>query len=218
MLWTCSAAPFFNSTTLIQNYKNQNKNSCLHQKTSTRFCAGEHSRVATGGGPPPCPHLRECDAGRRVVGAAGRGGAGRGGSGGGGGGSRCKVRRCRAGGGEKEGGAVRGALWDGRQLARCSLSPAVPLLPGCLASPASGLVCDLPLCLISLSRNSAFPSLRGGGCGRPSALVCKAKSKVLPHQPLPTEGCTGLWRGRFGLVWGSGRQEPKKAPAEARAV
>ena len=117
----------------------------------------------------------------------------------------------RTGGGEKEGGAVRGASWDGRQLAGCR-SPAVPLLPGCLASPAFGLVCDFPLCLISPSRYSAFPSLRGGGCGRPSALACKDESKVLPHQTLPTEGCTGLWRGRFRLVWGCGGLEAKGSP------
>ena len=117
----------------------------------------------------------------------------------------------RTGGGEKEGGAVRGASRDGRQLAGCR-SPAVPLLPGCLASPAFGLVCDFPLCLISPSRYSAFPSLRGGGCGRPSALACKDESKVLPHQTLPTEGCTGLWRGRFRLVWGCGGLEAKGSP------
>ena len=111
-----------------------------------------------------------------------------------------------------------------RKAARCAVRRGmVASLPGADRLPCRSYLAVLPLlhsvwsvtslCVSSLLVGTLpFPPCGAGGCGRPSALACKDESKVLPHQTLPTEGCTGLWRGRFRLVWGCGGLEAKGSP------
>ena len=127
-----------------------------------------------------------------------------------------------AGAGER--GSAAGERGGGRKAARCAVRCGmVASLPGAGRLPCRSSLAVLPLlhlvwsvpslCVLSLLVGALpFPPCGAGGCGRPSDLTCKAKSKVLPHQPLPGEGCTGLWRVRFGLVWGCGGLEAKGSP------
>ena len=102
-----------------------NQNSCLHQKLEIAFCADEHSRVATGGPPPPCLHLR-----------AGDGGAV-------GGGGRRRVERGRAGVRCRSGGAAFGSRWPGGGSVVAGWVPSCRV-PSCFAGGRSACAAGVP--------------------------------------------------------------------------